>query len=193
MSTIAKPRTYTPEELLRMPDGDRYELVDGNLVELNVSAQSSLVAAHLLRLIGNYCETNQPAWIFGADCGFRCFARRPGKVRKPDGALILHDRLAAAQLEEGFLTVAPDLAIEVVSPNDLASEVAAKVEEYLDVGVRLVWVVYPTTRQVYVHRRDRSMALVRSNDELTGEDVLPGFRCRLDAIFAVLPPPAPVS
>ena len=73
MSTLAETKTYTPDDLLAMPDGDRYELVDGNLVELNVSALSSQVAAKLLRMIGNYCEANTPAWIFGADCGYRCF------------------------------------------------------------------------------------------------------------------------
>ena len=66
MNDLEANATLTPDELLRLPDGDSYELVDGNLVELNVSALSSRVAAKLLRMIGNYCEANNPAWIFGA-------------------------------------------------------------------------------------------------------------------------------
>ena len=193
MSTIAEPKTYTPDDLLRMPDGDRYELVDGYLVELNVSALSSLVALNLLRRIGNYCEANTPAWIFGADCGYRCFPGRSEKVRKPDGSLVLRDRLSAEQLEEGFLTLPPDLAIEVVSPNDLAYEVEEKVQEYREAGVRLVWVVYPPTRTIHVHRVDRSAGVFYPNDELNGEDILPGFLCRVSDIFSGLPPAAPVS
>jgi Uma2 family endonuclease len=187
MSTIAEPRTYTPDDLLRMPDGDRYELVDGKLVERNVGALSSLVANELLSRITDFCRPDALAWVFGADCGYQCFPRHPRKVRKPDGSLVLRDRLAAEQLEEGYLTLAPDLAIEAVSPNDLAYEVEQKVLEYLAAGVRLIWVIYPTTRTVHVHRGDRSAAVLRPGDELTGEDVLPGFACRLDDLFAVLP------
>jgi Uma2 family endonuclease len=190
MSTIAEPKTYTPDDLLRMPDGDRFELVDGHLVELHVSLLSSLVAANLLRQIGNYCETHSPAWIFGADCGVQCFPGHPRKVRKPDVSLVLRDRLPAEQLDAGFLTLPPDLAIEVVSPNDLAYEVEEKVEEYLGAGVRLVWVVYPSTRTIHIHRGDGSTAVARSPDELSGEDLLPGFCCRVGEIFVAAPPPS---
>jgi Uma2 family endonuclease len=191
MSTLAETKTYTPDDLLAMPDGDRYELVDGNLVELNVSALSSQGAAKLLRMIGNYCEANTPAWIFGADCGYRCFPGHPGKVRKPDVSLIHSNRLPAEQLAEGFLTLPPDLAIEVVSPDDLAYEVEEKVREYQEAGVRLVWVVYPPTRTVHISRTDGSHTVARSSDELDGEDVVSGFRCRVDDLFSGLPPAAP--
>jgi Uma2 family endonuclease len=193
MSTITEPRTrtYTPEDLLALPDGDRYELVDGTLVELNVSALSSLIGFELGSRLRDHCKVHAPAWIFGADCGFQCFPGHPRKVRKPDVALILRDRLPAEQLTEGFLTLPPDLAVEVVSPNDLAVEVEEKVEEYLDAGVRLVWVVYPSTRTIHVNRGDRSSTVVRSSDELSGEDLLPGFRCRVGDLFAGLPPAAP--
>jgi Uma2 family endonuclease len=187
MSTIAEPKTYTADDLLRMPDGDRYELVDGRLVELNVSALSSLIALELVARIRDHCKTHTPAWVFGADCGYQCFPGHPRKVRKPDGSVVLRERLAAEQLEAGFLTLPPDLAIESVSPNDLAYEVEQKVEEYLGAGVRLVWVIYPTTRKIHIHRRDGSTAVVRSGDELTGEDVLPGFTCRVGDLFAAVP------
>jgi Uma2 family endonuclease len=108
-------------------------------------------------------------------------------VRKPDVSLVLRDRLTAEQLEEGFLTIAPDLAIEVVSPNDSAYEVEEKVQEYLSAGVRLVWVVYPPTRTVHIHRADRSTAVLSSGDELNGEDLLPGFTCHTGDLFASLP------
>jgi Uma2 family endonuclease len=190
MSTTAEPRTYTPEDLLAMPDRKNYELVDGNLVELNVSTLSSWVASELNALLRNHCRDHAPAWIFGADCGCQCFPGHPRKVRKPDISLVRRERLAAEQLDEGFLTIPPDLVVEVVSPNDLAYEVMAKVKEYLGAGVRLVWVVYPPTRFVQIHRGDGSAAIVHDGDELDGEDVVPGFRCPVDALF---PPSTPVA
>jgi Uma2 family endonuclease len=188
MSTLTETKSYTPDDLLAMPDGDRYELVDGKLVELNVSALSSIVSARLLSQLSSFCEPNRVAWIFASDLGYRCFPGHPRKVRKPDVSLILRDRLPAEQLTEGFLTIPPDLAIEVVSPNDLAYDVEQKIQEYRMAGVRLVWVVYPTTRTIRIFRRDGSTAMVSSSDELSGEDLLPGFRCLTDDLFASLPP-----
>src|SRR3954451_21438707 len=112
MSTIAELKTHTPDDLLAMPDRKRYELVDGKLVELNVSALSSLVAANLLHMIADHCKANTPAWIFGADCGYQCFPGHPRKVRKPDVSLVRRERLPAEQITEGSLTLPPDLAVE---------------------------------------------------------------------------------
>jgi Uma2 family endonuclease len=84
---------------------------------------------------------------------------------------------------EGYIYIAPDLAAEVVSPNDLAYEVEAKVVEYLDAAVPLVWVIDPEARTVRIHRGDGSVSWLRENDELSGEDVIPGFRCPVAAIF----------
>lgn len=191
MSTIeAGPKTYTPEDLLAMSEGDRFELVDGHLVERTVSALSSFVAFELGGRIRDHCRAHSPAWIFGADCGIQCFPGHPRKVRKPDVSLVRRERLPVEQLDEGFLTLPPDLVIEVVSPNDLAAEVEEKVQDYYQAGVRLVWVVYPTTRTVYIYRGDGSIAAARADDELDGEDILPGFRCRIAEIFPPLPPPA---
>jgi len=188
MSTIAEPKTYTPDDLLRMPDGDRFELVDGHLVERNVSALSSLVAARVLQRLANFCEPTDLAWVFSSELGYQCFPGHPRKVRRADVSLILRDRLPAEQLEKGYLTLPPDLAVEVVSPNDLAYEVEEKVQEYLAMGVRLVWVVYPPTRTISVRRRDRSTAVLYPDDELGGDDLLPGFVCRVGDLFKALPP-----
>jgi Uma2 family endonuclease len=186
--TTAEPRTYTPEDLLAMPDGDRFELVDGHLVELHVSALSSLVAVELTTRIHAHCRLRNPAWIFGADCGYQCFPGHPAKVRKPDVSLILRERIVPDQIREGFLTIPPDLVIEVVSPNDLAYEVERKIQEYREAGVRLTWIVYPPTQTVHIHRGDGSTTTAGPNDELDGADVLPGFRCRIADLFASLPP-----
>jgi Uma2 family endonuclease len=92
-------------------------------------------------------------------------------------------------LPEGWARIAPDLVVEVISPNDLAYEVDEKVEEYGRVDVPLTWVVNPHTRTVVVHRADGSISRLREGDELSGESVIPGFRCPVSAIFPPAPPP----
>ncbi|MEO6810197.1 MAG: Uma2 family endonuclease [Isosphaeraceae bacterium] len=189
MSTMVESRTQTtPGDLLAMPDGKNYELVDGVLVERNMSALSSLVASKLNRLIGNFCESNASGWVFGADCGYQCFPGFPKKVHRPDVSFIRQSRMTVAQLAEGFIPIAPDLAVEVVSPNDLVYKLAEKIQEYLDAGVPLIWIIYPSTRSVYVHRRDGTITLVRAGQDLDGEGVLPGFRCRVADLFPTTAP-----
>jgi Uma2 family endonuclease len=113
-------------------------------------------------------------------------------VRKPDVSFVRYGRFPDEQLPAGFARLAPDLTGEVVSPGDTYEEVDGKVEEYLRAGVRLVWVISPTNRTVRVYRLDGSSSSVRADGELDGEDVLPGFRCRVADLFPQ-PPAAPAA
>ena len=143
------------------------------------------------RLIADFAEPHGLGWAFPADCGYQCFPDAPDKVRKPDASFIQRGRLPGEQLHEGHVRIAPDLAVEVVSANDLFDEVEIKVGEYLGAGVRLVWVVNPRTRTGQVYRADGSVTRLREGDELSGEDVLPGFRCRVHDLFPPTAQPAP--
>jgi Uma2 family endonuclease len=188
MSTAAPQKRYTPEDLLRMPDGNRYELVDGDLVELDMSTWSSYVAGMAYVKVHAHAEANRLGWVFPEGTSYQSFPTAPGRVRRLDGSFIRADRLSVAQAaQEGHLTIIPDLAIEVISPNDLGYEIDAKVQECLTAGVRLVWVIYPESRTVCVYRPDEPGTILRENDVLDGEDVLPGFRCRVGDLFV---PPA---
>jgi Uma2 family endonuclease len=86
-------------------------------------------------------------------------------------------------MESGFIKVPPDLAVEVLSPNDLAYEVDRKVAEYFSAGVRLIWIVNPETRSVTIYRPDGTASKLNDRDTLEGEDVLPGFRCPVRDFF----------
>jgi Uma2 family endonuclease len=182
MSVVAE-KTYTPEDLLTRPDRKNYELVDGHLVERNVSALSSWVGGRLDRTLGIFVEDHDLGWTWPADQGYECFPDAPGKVRKPDFSFIRKERMPEGPSSEGYIYIIPDLAVEVVSPNDLYHEVEAKVVEYLDAGVPLVWVIHPEARTLRVHRRDGSVSWLREKNEISGEDVIPEFRCPLSAIF----------
>lgn len=184
MSTTLEPRTrVTPDELLALPDGKSFELVDGDLVERSMSAMSSLVGMTVGQKLGEHCALLDLAWIFGADQGFRCFADEPDRVRKPDVAVVLKTRLSAGQLETGFLPIAPDLAVEVISPDERAEDMERKVLENLSAGVRLVWIVYPSTRSVHVFRAEGRLSVLREAETLDGGDVLPGFSVRVADLF----------
>jgi Uma2 family endonuclease len=91
---------------------------------------------------------------------------------------------------KGWIRIPPDLAVEVVSPNDTAGELEEKLDDYRKAGVPLVWVIYPEQRKARVFRPDGSAVEVMEDDELSGEDIIPGFRCPL---LAILPPRAPAE
>jgi len=194
MSTITTTRRYTPEDLLRMPDGKRYELVDGNLVETDMSLWSSYLAGELYRRLGNHCRDHRLGWVLPEGTSYQCFPDAPDKVRRADTSFIRHDRLSPEQAEaEGHVPIAPDLVAEVVSPHDLYYQVDAKVSEWLGASVKLLWVVNPNTRRVRITRADGSGSTVRENDELSGEGVVAGFRCRVGDLFQPPPGPAPAT
>lgn len=188
MITVATEKRYTPQDLLTMPDGKFYELVDGRLVEHKMSFWSSYVAGVISHLLNSYCREHRLGWVLPEGTSFQCFPALPGRVRKADVSFIRLQRVSLAQATtEGHCPVAPDLAVEVISPNDTAYEIDEKVREFLDAGVPLVWVVNPEQRTVKIHRASGPGAILRENDEISGEDVISGFRCRVGDF--TLPPP----
>lgn len=186
-------RVLTPEDLLAMPDAVNFELVGGELVERSMSVLSSLVELSVGRIVGNYCAENNLGAVWGASLGFRCFADDPLKIRKPDVSFIAAERITADLFDRGYCPIAPDLAVEVISPGDLAREVSEKIEEYLDAGVRLIWIVDPEARIVDIYRPDGSNRRLRGNDILDGDAVLPGFQQPVSNLFPEKPTSAPAA
>jgi Uma2 family endonuclease len=190
MAAAISGATYTPDDLLLMPEGDRFELINGQLRERIKNVWSSYVAGELFGRINEVCKAEKLGWVFPGGVGYRCFADDPNKVRKADTSFFRGERLSLAQvIAKGHMMLAPDLAGEVLSHDDLAYDVCEKVQDFLGAGVRLVWVVNPQVRTVAVHRLHGTGTILRKNDELIGEDVIPGFHCRVGDLFQ---PPAGV-
>ncbi len=184
MSAIATKPEYTPEDLLAMPDGDQFELVNGELVEKHMGLLSLWVGGRLYHYVSTFCDAHPLGWVFsGGDGGYQGFPDSPRTVRKPDVSFVRYGRFPGEELPPGYARLAPDLAGEVISPNDLYEEVEQKIEEYLRAGVRLVWVISPKNHTVRVYRLNGSSLSLREDGELDGEDVLPGFRCRVRDLF----------
>jgi Uma2 family endonuclease len=177
---------FTAEEFERFPEKG-FELVDGKPVEKHMGARSSSVAANLSGLLRVYNVPRNLGWILESECGYtRIFANEPNRVRKPDVSFVRRGRLIEDQLPEGWFHIAPDLAVEILSPNDSAREIVVRVMDFLGAKVPLIWVVDPYTRSVQIFRADGTGAWLHQTGELSGENVLPGFACRLEELFAVL-------
>jgi Uma2 family endonuclease len=170
----------TADQLAHLPDdGNRYELVEGRLIRMPpASFLSSVVAATILRIIGNFVVERGLGLCAGADGGVR-LKPNPDTVRAPDVSFVRAERIPAGGLTAGYWPGAPDLAVEVLSPSDRYPEVQRKVQEYLDAGTRLVWVVDPESRTATVFHADGRSTFLAAEDVLDGEDVLPGFRLPL--------------
>ena len=185
MSTAVatEARRYTPEDLLAMPDGKSYELVDGRLVERNMGAESSEVGGNLYFHLRLFCKDRDLGLVWPADNGYQCFPHAPGLVRKPDVSFVRRGRLPGDIAPRGWVRIPPDLAVEVVSPGDTAEDLEEKLEDYQKAGVPLVWVIYPKARKARVFRPDGPPAELEEDDVLSGEDVIPGFCCPLREIL----------
>ena len=128
------------------------------------------------------CRSNGLGKVYAAETGFYT-QRNPDTVRAPDAMFVSNERVAQIGDPVQFLDVAPDLAVEVLSPDDADADTQEKIEEYLRAGVRMVWIVDPDRRTVSIHRPSSGRALLGQDGTLTGEDVLPGFSIPVSTIF----------
>ncbi|MDP9374478.1 MAG: Uma2 family endonuclease [Chloroflexota bacterium] len=177
----------TAEELWAMPEkpGVRYELVEGELVEVpTAGALHNLIVGLVYKLIDAFVLQRDLGLTFSDGTGY-VLHHGPDLLRIPDVSFVSWGRVPEEGVPEGFWPVAPDSAVEVVSPNDRADEVHDKVREYLAAGTRLVWVLWPKRRSVTAHAPDGVARELGPDDELDGGDVLPGFRVRVAALFEV--------
>src|SRR5713101_5327212 len=173
----------TAEELLALaPSDKRVELVRGVLIVREPAGYAhGRVVMNLAVRLATYVEHVAAGQVFAAETGFT-LARGPDTVRAPDIAFVRGDRLPEPSTQ-GFPDLAPDLVVEVLSPDDHPGVVLAKVADWLTAGTRLVWTVDPQRRVGRVYRHDGSETFVTAEGALDGEDVLPGFSCILESIL----------
>jgi len=180
---MSPPVLMTAEDLLHahIPN-KRTELVRGVLVvQEPPGGRHGFVAMNLGAELGVYVKRTGVGAVFAAETGFK-LATDPDTVRAPDVAFVPRDRVAAGVIR-GYPALAPDLAVEVLSPDDRPAEVLTKIADWLSAGTKLVWIVDPEPRLARVYRADGSETVVTAGEALDGEDVVPGFRCSLQAIL----------
>jgi Uma2 family endonuclease len=168
-------------------DGHQFEVIEGGSWERPPrGAEANRVATVLASLLDVYADAQKRGLVFSARCGYQIFSNDPKKVRKPDVSFIARGRLPNDRPPRGHVLIAPDLIVEVVSPNDLAEDVDTRAADFLQAGVTLLWIIFPATRSVLVLRSDGSAQRLTQLEELQGEQVLSGFHCRVETLFADL-------
>jgi Uma2 family endonuclease len=160
------------------------ELVDGVLVEKAVGYQQSLLAGFLIAILRAFVVPGNLGLVSGPDGMLRLL---PGLVRGPDVAFASWDRISGRQVpKERVPTLAPDLAIEVLSDSNTKKEMERKRGEYFSQGVSVVWEIDPRTRTVTIYYPDGTEIALTESDRLDGGAVLPGFSLELRELFAEL-------
>lgn len=184
---VSAPKVWTDEAFLALPDdGNRYELVNGELINMgNSGALHGYICSTLMILLGGYVRLKNLGVMFDSSTAFKM---RNGNKRAPDVAFFAKERLqGVTTLPSGFLDDAPDLAIEVLSPNNTVEEINDKIAEYFENAARLVWVINPYQHYVLVYRSAQEPdRLLKSTDALDGEDVIPGFTLPVAELFQEL-------
>ncbi|NOX55128.1 MAG: Uma2 family endonuclease [Planctomycetes bacterium] len=177
-------RPMTAEELLRLPDdGHRYELIKGELRMMSPAGfEHGRVAIRVGALLDEDVRKNDLGSTCGAETGF-LLCRDPDTVLAPDAAFVKKERLEGLEDTRGYLPFAPELAVEVISPSDSFTEVEEKARTWLQAGTRMVLVVDPTPRVVYIYRGAGRTATLTEQDTLEADDVVPGWRVPVRELF----------
>jgi Uma2 family endonuclease len=164
-----------------------YELENGELVEVNLpSAPHGRLCAKITRYLGNHVEEQGVRGDVYAETGYVLqLERDPGRLRGPDVSFVSAETVKAAGGEpvKGWFRLVPDLVVEVDSPDQPLSTNQKRIHDYLDAGVRLLWVIHTDAGSATMYHPDGSARLVRRSEALDGDPVLPGFRLPLARLF----------
>ncbi len=173
---ISRIGRVTADDLLAMKDdGHRYELVMGQLQKMSPAGSGhGRIADRISRRLGDHVERNDLGHTFAAETGFR-IAANPDTVRAPDAAFVSHQSLAAVKDTAGYLPLAPELVVEVVSPTDTFSEVEAKAASWLTAGTQIVVVADPSTSTLRAYRNSDTIDVLHADDVFDAGEVVPGW------------------
>ncbi len=185
MPTEAPPKTVTADELLALPeDGLRYELIRGELKQMAPAGGAhGYFALEIGAELRNYVNAHNLGRVFATETGF-LLASDPDTVRAPDAAFVRRERVEETGLGDGYWPGAPDLAVEVISPNDTYTYVEEKVIEWLAAGTRMVVVLNPRRHVVTVYRSRDDIVVLTEENMLDGGEIIPGWSVPVRELFA---------
>lgn len=181
--TLEKPRLMTGEEFFNLPNNDLLELVEGEVRSMNAPGlEHGYLEMQIGRLLGNFVYPRKIGWVFGGETGVYVH-RNPDSIRGVDVAFISRERLPKRPTR-GYLEIAPELIVEIVSPNDRWREINKKIAEYFAIGVDEVWIVNPTDKDVRRYTSPLEVENYENDESVAGRGKLAGFSLNLMDLFA---------
>jgi len=180
---VKEKTLMTGEELFALGDIGPCELVEGVVVKMSPTGEPhGVIEGSFYSALNIFVRQKKLGRVSVGEVGIYV-KRNPDTVRGADVAFISNARIAKRGAS-GFMDIAPDLVVEILSPDDRMSEMLKKLEEYFSIGVRLVWVVDPETESVYAYRSLTDVRHFKKNDSLPGDEALPGFAASVAELFA---------
>jgi len=174
----------TAEQLARLPDdGNRYELIDGVLSMMSpAGGRHGRIAAKINKLLAIHVDDNNLGVTFAAETGF-LISTNPDTVRAPDAAFVCKKKMDQLDDDSGFLPFAPELAVEVISPNDKFAAVENKAFSWLDAGTQLVLIIEPESEAVHAYRSRSNIIVLTSGEIIDANDVVAGWTVQVKELF----------
>ena len=184
MPTNVFPRLTTADELFRTPaDGYRYELIEGKLSMMSpAGGRHGRIAFRIARLLDIHVEQQQLGVVFAAETGF-LLSSAPDTVLAPDVAYVERSRHESLNDPVAYIPLAPDLAIEVLSPSDRFSRVESKSFAWLDAGSKLVLLVDPETESIHAYRSRKQIEVFQRHETIDCSDAVPGWSVTIEQVF----------
>lgn len=183
-SLNAHPTLLTAEDLWKQfDDGYRYELVKGEIRRTPLTGfEHGIISTAIGCFLDKHVKINRLGSVCSAGTGFK-ISQKPDTVRAPDAAFVRQSSIEEKGIPKGYWEGAPDLAVEVISPSDTYTQVAEKVDEWLNAGCAMVWVMNPRRETVEVYSSPEDITVLRGDDILDGGDVIEGFQCSVKDLF----------
>jgi len=180
---VLTEKIFTEKDLMKLSCKGRYELIKGVVYEMSPGGQKhGFIASRIGYIISNYVYENKLGITTGAETGYK-LCSNPDTVRSPDMAFESNEKLKEKGIIDGYSSIMPDLVVEVNSPSDSYVRIIKKVNEWLDAGVNQVWVIDPDDCSVAVYYSPEKYKIYNSGDTLSGGEILPGFKCKVEDIF----------
>ncbi|MBD0370569.1 MAG: Uma2 family endonuclease [Pyrinomonadaceae bacterium] len=175
MDTAIQNKVWTDEELLSLPDDSKKcEIIKGELVVSPAGIEHEEIGMRLGSVLFNFVRQHKLGIVCGSSAGY--WMKGKSSFLSPDVSFIAKGRLQGAKrAPKKFFDGAPDLAVEILSPSDTIDKLHEKIVEYFNNGARLIWVLNPEDQTLLVYHTPQPDKLLRENDLLDGEDVVPGF------------------
>lgn len=185
MKTTIEHKEWTEESLMSLPDnGNKYEIVKGKLKMNPAGFEHESIGARLISALEKFVRENKLGIVCGSSAGYWM---KSGNFRSPDVSFVGKERLKGFKRPpKGFFKGAPDLAVEILSPSDTVEGLHEKIVEYFNNGSHLVWVINPEEQIVLIYHTQQPEKLLRKEDNLYGEDIVPGFSLSVSDLFAEL-------